>query len=232
MIIGTETALEIYRKTAAPGAYAQVSAKRGRCGPVWFLLTVMDPPEAHDLSRVMAATRRIPQEAVPEGVDPYTTSFYATTVPAGVLPPHHAPPRLPRRVASFLKAKLSRKVPDDVFNHRKAQCTEEGGATCSRFEGLVTGVGASWVDTGSIRINLAAGEVPIVHVGYMLAPGQPVGKLHAPCPFMLERADGKKFCNACGCGERDEAELSAKLRMAQVTCPRVWPLFTAHKEQK
>lgn len=40
------------------------------------------------------------------------------------------------------------------------------------------------------------------------------------CEYIKEK-DGQFFCGACGCGFRKEAELSSKLRMARVECPKL-----------
>lgn len=48
----------------------------------------------------------------------------------------------------------------------------------------------------------------------------------------LKDKEGKFYCGACGCGFRKEAELSVKLRMSRVECPRIPPLFKKIDEEK
>lgn len=51
------------------------------------------------------------------------------------------------------------------------------------------------------------------------------------CEYLKIKND-KAWCAACGCGFRKDAELSVKLKMARVECPRIPPLFKLIDEKK
>lgn len=231
MLIGTSKGLERYCAGVPKFTADKLQKSVVRCGDVWYLRLYGDPETDAELIKILQDTQRIPQEVLPDGVDPNFTSFYPVFGESGG--PRHRPlPTFPEKIRSFLRATLGPTVGDEEFAGRMAACTEHGGATCSALGGMVTEVGDGWIDLRDVRITLKAGERPAVVWGEQVEAGQPVAFATAPspCPYLLDRQDGKKFCNACGCGERDRAELTVKLRMALVSCPRVYPLFVEHKD--
>lgn len=152
------------------------------------------------------------------------------------VPPAKEPPHLFSKVASFWKAVTGPKVDDDTYEARMDACTMTGGNSWAHTTGRVTEVLPQGLIINRFFQPVFSDERVIVQAGDSVVKGQIITDSEdlKPCPYLMVRTDKPKisgdnqiFCNACGCGVKNKAELHNKLRYAELVCPRTPPMFTA-----
>jgi len=192
----------------------------------WFIREPMDGPIENAFIELLKVSPVLPD------LNKFKHKTITHSVPIKQKdPPTKLPPSFFGKVASYWNAITGPLVDTPTYEKRLKMCTANGGYSYADVAGEVKEVEANHIVIEDKKIELPYDETPTVKKGDVVSLGQLIakGNTDKPCPYLLKNDKGL-FCNACGCGIRNKAELHTKLKYANLECPRTPPLFTSHTD--